>query len=892
MIEKAPKTTITLTNSNYAHGFSENELIHKEEYHRVIDLINNQIERLEKGPVNKTNNGNDSCCFPRFYNTISVFGERGTGKTSFLHSIVGYLERERSKDIQILGFIDPTIIEEKEHIFLLVISLINQLVEKKIGEKECKINTKSFNERQKWNQQLMKMAKGIPTLDKVGAGRDTAIWQSHDFIMEKGLDIVYSAFSLEKEFHILVDEALHILGKKCFVLVLDDIDVDMKKGWDVLEMLRKYVTTPQIITILSGNLKLYSLNVRGHQWELLRKIKVNESNNEQNNKYLKTVNELEGQYLLKVLKSGNRIHLRSILESIELLEAKYDVSYSDNDKTKSIVDAYKDIFSSIGIRGVSQRGIFINYMLSLSVRSQIQFLLSNWLGDRQGLDSVEAFLSRLYASDVDINLAINNAQMLTLIIQRYLEDQESAPDLYQLMPNNQDEDMNACLTAFSILFCKETKRSNFLIFDYLVRIGYVRNLLLSMDIFYDRDDFYFHVGLKQIMSLKNNVGLSIAFCVANNSQLSSHVELLSFASKLKKNDDSRGRLDYVVKKQANRIQGIISYLPVSVIKFTDKNESRLYYSFYNVLAVIAMALKEQKNEGYEEMLRSLFVNLKLLRTYSTWSRERDIQAKYREENADDNEYDEEFDQVDHDHEETFEIFISRMVTWGRSFHENIPPYLLGKIATRVFYTLQKIHESNLGDQMHRSVMAFLNACLIEEILEYYEKKDNNDSLDRLNLSNVITNDKLFFMNLSFVNRNAAREYVKLTEWMMKCPLLLAFLNPDTIDYMAFISKDNTSKQVPFGTTDSGDAADWNVYKVLRQVNIKGVPGNIKPIFSVSEENIIETIKVLNAHGYSMPSLLRDIRDNGIVREILNKEGIFRNKIRVDQIKKLREYYKL
>ena len=889
MIENAPKTTITLTNSNYAHGFSENELIHKEEYHRVIELINKQIERLDKGSVNKTNKGNDSCCFSRFYNTISVLGERGTGKTSFLYSIVDYLEKERSNDIQILGFIDPTIIEEKEHIFLLVISLINQLVEKEINKKECQIKTKSFYERQKWNQQLMKMAKGIPTLDKVGAGRDTAIWQSHDFIMEKGLDIVYSAFSLEKEFHKLVNVALEILGKKCFVLVLDDIDVDMKKGWDVLEMLRKYITTPQIITILSGNLKLYSINVRGHQWALLAKNRKYEEEND----FLKTVNELEGQYLLKVLKSDNRVHLHSILESMEMLGSQYVISYSDDGDKKPIVDAYKCIFGNIGIRGNVQQNIFINYMLRLSVRSQIQFLLNNWSSNKQGLDSVEAFLSRLYASDVDISLAINNAQMLPLTIQRYLERQESAPDLYQLTPNCQDEDMNACLTAFSILFCKETPRSNFLIFDYLVRLGYVRNLLLAMDTYYDRDDFYYHVGLKQVMSLKNSVGLSIAFCVAKNTQLSSHVELLSFANKLKKDEtNSKGRLDYIVNRKANRIQGIITYLPVSVIKYSDKNESRLFYSFYNILAVIAMALKEKKNVGYEDMLRSLLVNLRLLRTYSTWKRDRDMQAKFRDEESDANDYYEEAEITNKKNDDAFEQFVQEMISWGNEYHECVPPYLLGKIATRLYYTLQKINESNLGDQMHRSVMAFLNACLIEELPEYYEKKDNNDSLDKLNLSNVITNDKIFFNNLSFVNRNSVRNCVKLTEWMMKCPLLLAYLNPDTIDNLAFNSKDGTSEQVPYKTIDSGDATEWNVYSLLCQVNIKGISETVKPVFSVSKDNYIETKKILEDHGYPLQDLFSENRDNNTVKDILNQDGIFSNKIRVDQIKKLREYFKL
>ena len=121
------------------------------------------------------------------------------------------------------------------------------------------------------------------------------------FIMESGLSSVHSAFNLAQDFHCLVEKALMILGKKAFLLVLDDIDVDMHKGWDVLEMLRKYVNTQCIITILSGNLNLYSLNVRKHQWSQLKDNREFEEKG-----YDKIVNELEGQYLLKILKPEYR----------------------------------------------------------------------------------------------------------------------------------------------------------------------------------------------------------------------------------------------------------------------------------------------------------------------------------------------------------------------------------------------------------------------------------------------------------------------------------------------------------------------------------------------------------------------------------------------------------
>lgn len=880
MSEKKQKTIITLANSTYAHSFNDNELIHKEECDRVFELIARQIARVNES---SPESGNRQM---HYYNTISVFGERGTGKTSFLHSVIHRLEQDYANDVVILGFIDPTIIEEKEHVFLLVISLINKLVEEKLKSEDCKLHTKSYSQRNQWQHQLMLMAKGIPTLDKVGESRQTSKWQSHEFIMEKGLDMVYSAYTLESEFKKLVKLALDILGKKCFVLALDDIDVDMKKGWDVLEMLRKYITTPQIITILSGNLKLYSLNVRKHQWEQLEKNNEYEPGKD----YLKTVNELEGQYLLKVLKTENRIHLKSIFEAIELLGAEYEIAQA-NGTTKSIIQAYNDIFAGLGIKGLAQQKVYVTYMLGLSVRSQIQFLLNNLDVEKQGMDSVEAFLSRLYAANVDINLAVNNAQMLALIIQRYLENQESTPDLYQLMPNYPHEDVNACLTAFTILFAKEVRKSNFLVFDYLVRIGYVRNLLLGMDRYYIRDEFYNHVGLKQMMSLKNSVGLSIGFCLVYESQLASHIALLALAGKNKQNKSwSQGHIDFEVEERANRAQGVIAYLPISVMKYTDKNESRVFYSFYNLLAVIAEVLKASANDKQEEAVKTLLMNLQLIRTYPAWKQEGDMQNKFVEE-SDDFAFDEEIMLKKWDGDTTLDTLTREVVKWSNEYHESIPPYLLGKIITRLYYTLQKIQEVDLGMQMHRSVMAFLNACLIEECSEYYIKKDDFESIEKLNLSNVITDDKVFLNNLSFVLRNKARNNIRLTEWMMKCPLLWAFTLPEVLKNVSeTVKKESGAASDISHPYDFGYDDNLNVHKILRFVKIKNAIDKTKPVFSASKGSISKTIEILKAFGYSIESLLDGSRPTDTVVEELDKSGIFGNKINKSQITAFRKNY--
>ena len=169
--------TINLAESTYAHGFNENELIHKDEFDAVMNLIRGRYDSVKP-------DDNDSGHVIHRYNTISVFGERGSGKTSFLYSVVKALEKS-DLNVEVLSIIDPTMMEEKEHIFLLVVSLINDTVRRKLAQNECRHKTTSFQLKSNWEVQLQKLAKGLPTLDKVGADHKTHDWQSHEYIMAR-----------------------------------------------------------------------------------------------------------------------------------------------------------------------------------------------------------------------------------------------------------------------------------------------------------------------------------------------------------------------------------------------------------------------------------------------------------------------------------------------------------------------------------------------------------------------------------------------------------------------------------------------------------------------------------------------------------------------------------
>ena len=110
--------------------------------------------------------------------------------------------------------------------------------------------------------------------DLINGGLDPSDWNDTTFVMRDGLRRVAGANNLEKYFHVFIKQSLDLLSteepeerKKYFLIAFDDVDTDFAKGWPVLETLRKYLTSPQLITFLSGDLDLYSFVVRKKQWD-------------------------------------------------------------------------------------------------------------------------------------------------------------------------------------------------------------------------------------------------------------------------------------------------------------------------------------------------------------------------------------------------------------------------------------------------------------------------------------------------------------------------------------------------------------------------------------------------------------------------------------------------
>jgi len=312
----------------------ESKILFEEEFKVATKLISNIVDKVKKNSCEQEENEIQEDYFHQ-HNTIAILGPRGVGKTSFLLSLPDYINKKNKclrKKIEWLPILDPTRLEQNEAFLVIVVA--NILKQIKEGQNrgglsqqirgKLEILSRDFTvlaprqvQEEKWKDLL-----GDPT----------------SFAYEL-LNQAHSGISLAHSFHDFLGECLTETHKKVFVQPIDDVDSAIDQGWPILETLRRYLATPYLITILSGDISLYQALVRKRQTENLkslielRKIIENEPTiRSQTIKIIDQVTRLTDQYLVKVIPPHLRVRLTPLSVQImnaaergeELIKLKYD----------------------------------------------------------------------------------------------------------------------------------------------------------------------------------------------------------------------------------------------------------------------------------------------------------------------------------------------------------------------------------------------------------------------------------------------------------------------------------------------------------------------------------------------------------------------------------------
>ncbi|HTR29184.1 MAG TPA: P-loop NTPase fold protein [Puia sp.] len=847
------KIILDLKNSSDAHEFSaktidSTELVHKKEFDAITNWINQRLHVLAE----KKNQG-------RSHDTFTIYGTRGSGKTSFLLSLI---ENYKESEIALLKIIDPTLIEDKGHVFLHIISLIKDAVDRKLDKDSCNPKDSNYQRKVGWLEQVKSLAHGLPSIDGVGGELTDVSWQDPEFIMEKGIRSVTSAIKLEENFKKVVSQALSILEKKAFLIVFDDIDINFKKGWPVLETIRKYFTSPELVTLLSGDLRLYSIGIKRHQWEnfgdKLLKYEV-----EKQNKfayYSELVTEAEGQYLQKVLKPERRIHLTTLYQKTRLPDyvSSTNIANDPSGDTFSICvtiennpieikQRYITILKAYGIVDSYQAEAYHSFLLDLPLRTQIRFLshYEKLVVDISGIRVSDSFLSDLYEKQIDVNLIGSNPRFLNIVVLDLLVRERMLDESYQLQPTTTDASLNSTLVALSLEFSRESANDPYIIFDYFIKIGYTRNLLSFLGYRPEKektDDSQTSVSIEGLRKhsnmqkdkvLRDIAGLASAYMIAyfkidnaNTKPSAGIIELKGLAG-LAKKGGTEDRIDRAFESR-NSIEQTLAFLPLSICKSPKRQSTIVVYSIYTLLGTIGELIRRE-NEGDAD---KGLLELSQPRSYAM----PDLQKSNfsTNESMDDSILDTGKEQPPN--ENMSSDIHKYLKQWIDRFSKMVvSPHLLGKIITRTFYAHQNIETSeqteslSLANAMHARVIAFMNAVLIEDA------KENITKVDGLNINNTNHSDSTFVGNLQKMTIH--KQNLVFSKWILSCPLLLCYLEKESKLIKAISDFCEFGDQVLY--TES-------IYLLLAKVGVKGSRNSPK-----TEDNIYDYINQLKQYDYSL-----------------------------------------
>lgn len=298
--------TLNLKQPEYDEYFSTNELWQQQAAHVLAE----HLERFGKQAAERISNKCRRNTSNNIHNAILVSGGRGTGKSVFLKNAEAIWENhaKAKNDLPNLYFtplIDPTLLQDHDNFTNVLIAHIYNQVIYKLKSSQRHSSEYEINEK-KFYDSLRKLAE--------------AIEQPGDISEHTGLDkiIQYSSgIKIDKLFYEFVSSAKPILNCDAIVLPIDDVDMALSKAYSVLEEIRRRLSCPDIIPIVSGDLELY---------QHLVKLKLaNDLNSTlpHNDKYIQfrdeKSKELSEAYVTKILPNQYRIALQPIEDLVSIL---------------------------------------------------------------------------------------------------------------------------------------------------------------------------------------------------------------------------------------------------------------------------------------------------------------------------------------------------------------------------------------------------------------------------------------------------------------------------------------------------------------------------------------------------------------------------------------------
>lgn len=295
--------------------------IFKNVYARAKALTKQIIDRNEELQA-LNGHGNDFRNKEQVENTIAFLGGRGTGKTSAMLSFMeGLKDHYKAHDVIeddnkkynfiSLEWIDASFLEDNEDIFVMILAkMFGELLKyhDKIGMDRDRAVEYDFRNLYQQFEKIYRRISNLKRKDEV-YNEELPV----DFLkdLSRSTEVRSDFRELVRAFVRFVVEVEGIKEKSnntYVVIAVDDIDLNIKRGYDILETIHKYLMVPGVIVLVALNYEEMMLCCEKHyikNYGLYMPRKVVEDIG------VRAI-EMSEQYLEKVLPPYMRLYMPSL----------------------------------------------------------------------------------------------------------------------------------------------------------------------------------------------------------------------------------------------------------------------------------------------------------------------------------------------------------------------------------------------------------------------------------------------------------------------------------------------------------------------------------------------------------------------------------------------------
>jgi len=778
---------------------------------------------------------------------------------------------------------------------------------------------------------LKAVGEGLPALKEIGGnGLSAEAWDNPQYVLQEGLKRARTGIGLEAALQKFITKALKYIDRDVFILPLDDIDTNFESGWPVLEVLRKYLTTPNFIVVLSGDFTLYSLLVRDQQWKLLENLDRIEGGQVQparHDELAREVNRLESQYLQKIIKPGNRIELLplSFFWESRARRDDFDMKFNGQHGAVSLDTAMRlltlrtlysekqDDLHRLAMLILRQPTRTVIHLLrALEVSELVAGLATPELPatvppaqepaiEPAGLREFHATMAETFLTELQSmglmadRINLTPTEIFLTEVHTFLGRNNLWEEGYSLEPAFREDAPSLASLCLGARLGREMRTSPGLIFDYLIKVcgtrdikiglptGTLINALMSF-LALDRQEQAGITASRMIGAIRsqgNKVerraslrGTVAVYYVRRNRRGSKGDQPVGIHEHFGI-EDSKATFDklkaankyvagYLARNYDTTIPNILSpnqqvgflfnswkrlesqltvtaspgpsFLRLVSIELADQSGQKS--SFISALPLIGCLAALLNRANPEELLDAMGSTLRPYMAPS-WA------APVTDTDQADGE-DSPLPRQSVEAKPT--AFAAALKKWSDNAIAQLeaiaplPPFVLARIWQRFQDTLAKIDdevrnsERYVGWLLHRQVVAFLNAFLVEE-------SRHRDDKSTMSLANPVTTDRYFLLNLK---RNQAASRPSIFNVIFSCPLWSPYLRPDTKP----VKFDKGAPGFPIFQQHLDSISDQN--EILTAIEIKyqtGI-GKVQSHSFVNMHDVLNSLLVMGRNSWT------------------------------------------